>query len=61
MFYKIVINNHKKLLHLLKLKRYLKNMTKNHTLIFKVLKSIIYLNLQLDLVMNTFVLILDFK
>ena len=40
MFYKIVINNRKKLLHLLKLKSISEKHEKNHTLMFKVLRSI---------------------
>ena len=61
MFYKIVINNCKKLLHLLKLKSISEKHEKKITLCLKYSHPFIYLNLQIDLVMNTFALILDFK
>ena len=45
---------------LIDLKKKKKKKKKSHPLMFKVLKSI-FLNLQIDLFMNTFALIFDFK
>ena len=60
MFYKIFINNCKILLHVLKLK----SISEKREIFFLYLKYsnvFIYLNLQIDLFMNTFTMIFYFK